>query len=190
MSVVIGATCKLYKTCKICRKTKYFNDFKPMGGRKRNPGARRSYCRNCTDRKHERILSSTVEYSFMLDTLDPSKDIVLRGRSAENHKYEKVITYEIAKLMVEEGAVGIVHSTLLHHFYSRKSFRRFIFNRDNYQCHYCGQYGNTVDHKLPKSKGGLNTPNNCVCACYICNKKGNTLYEDYLKEIQVNHVKG
>jgi predicted phage replisome organizer len=36
-------------------------------------------------------------------------------------------------------------------------------------CEYCGQAGSTVDHIIPKAKGGLDVPENTVCSCLTCN---------------------
>lgn len=56
--------------------------------------------------------------------------------------------------------------------------RRNIFRRDQYACQYCGARpgsgGLTIDHLLPRSRGGKSTWTNCVLACLRCNtKKGN-----------------
>lgn len=50
-----------------------------------------------------------------------------------------------------------------------------IIKRDNNQCQYCGSKSNlTVDHIIPRSKGGQNTWENMVACCESCNtKKGN-----------------
>lgn len=191
MNVAIGDTCKLYRICKICGETKYLKRFPAKIGKRSGVGTRKSYCLECKDLKHERRLT-TVNYRFNVDELDASNSITLRGpRSDSNYRYERLITFDTAKKLIEEGAAGIVHSTLIHHFFNKEMFKKFILNRDNYQCHYCGQYGDTVDHKNPRSNGGLGTPDNCVCACYQCNfRKKSTLYEDYLKKIGDNHFKG
>jgi 5-methylcytosine-specific restriction endonuclease McrA len=53
--------------------------------------------------------------------------------------------------------------------------RRNLFKRDKYTCMYCGvQPGPeelTIDHVMPKSRGGGSTWENCVLACVECNKK-------------------
>lgn len=49
--------------------------------------------------------------------------------------------------------------------------RKGVLRRDNYTCAYCGKYGNTLDHVLPKWKGNAATWNNSVCACQPCNNK-------------------
>lgn len=49
-------------------------------------------------------------------------------------------------------------------------------------CHYCGDApSGTIDHKIPRSKGGPMTPENCVPACPPCNTyRKNMPYEEFL----------
>ena len=53
--------------------------------------------------------------------------------------------------------------------------RKAIFKRDKYTCQYCFKALKsgkaTVDHILPKCKGGESTFTNCVAACFVCNSK-------------------
>ena len=54
--------------------------------------------------------------------------------------------------------------------------RKNIFQRDNYTCQYCRKSSGTltVDHIIPKEKGGRDLWENLVTACLSCNlKKGN-----------------
>lgn len=181
MCISIGDTCRLFRKCKICGEYKYLREFPFSGGKNKNFSRRKSYCKACKSRKHERKLEPMIEYKNEISVLDASKKIKIRGRSSKKYKYESIISYDKAKKLVEEKAAGIVHSTLIHHFYNQKSFKAFILERDNYTCHYCKSYGDTIDHKIPKSKGGLSTPSNCVCACFICNQdKNDIMYEGYL----------
>ena len=56
--------------------------------------------------------------------------------------------------------------------------RRNIIKRDNYTCQYCGSNSAsmTIDHIIPRDKGGRDTWNNLVTACKKCNiYKGNYL---------------
>lgn len=50
-----------------------------------------------------------------------------------------------------------------------------IYRRDGEQCRYCGTSLEPdefqLDHVLPKSKGGGNSPDNLVTACPSCNRK-------------------
>lgn len=49
--------------------------------------------------------------------------------------------------------------------------RKLILIRDNYTCVYCGKRGDTIDHIMPKSRGGGNTWENLCAACTSCNGK-------------------
>jgi 5-methylcytosine-specific restriction endonuclease McrA len=44
-----------------------------------------------------------------------------------------------------------------------------IFRRDHHICAYCGGPADTVDHVLPRSRGGGDTWFNLVAACQTCN---------------------
>jgi 5-methylcytosine-specific restriction endonuclease McrA len=59
----------------------------------------------------------------------------------------------------------------------RKITRRAVFARDNWTCQYCGARSNlTVDHVVPRSKGGSSNWENIVASCAPCNRrKGNAL---------------
>jgi len=55
---------------------------------------------------------------------------------------------------------------------------RSLFERDNYQCLYCGKFADqcelTRDHLMPRSRGGADIWENVVAACRRCNQhKGN-----------------
>ena len=62
--------------------------------------------------------------------------------------------------------------------------RRAVLERDGWQCVFCGivmgekrngrflnKYDFTIDHIIPKSRGGANTWGNTACACGPCNNR-------------------
>jgi len=52
--------------------------------------------------------------------------------------------------------------------------RRGVLRRDGSRCAYCGGAATTVDHVLPRSRGGTDTWLNLVACCLRCNGiKGN-----------------
>ncbi len=57
--------------------------------------------------------------------------------------------------------------------------RNNIFKRDNFRCQYCGASDDlTLDHVLPRSKGGGTNWKNLITACKNCNaKKGDNTPE-------------
>jgi 5-methylcytosine-specific restriction endonuclease McrA len=62
----------------------------------------------------------------------------------------------------------------------RRPTRQAILKRDAHQCQYCGATKDlTMDHLIPRSKGGQDSWENLVTACYTCNnKKGDKLLQD------------
>ena len=58
--------------------------------------------------------------------------------------------------------------------------RKNILRRDEHKCQYCGSTQNlTIDHVIPKSKGGEDSWENLVTACIKCNnRKGNRTPEE------------
>jgi 5-methylcytosine-specific restriction endonuclease McrA len=49
--------------------------------------------------------------------------------------------------------------------------RAALMRRDNYRCVYCGRHGETIDHVIPRSRGGQHTWENTVAACQMCNHR-------------------
>jgi 5-methylcytosine-specific restriction endonuclease McrA len=50
--------------------------------------------------------------------------------------------------------------------------RREVLRRDHYACQYCGSAKKlTLDHVIPRSKGGKHTWDNVVIACEACNSR-------------------
>src|SRR2546423_13080691 len=63
----------------------------------------------------------------------------------------------------------------------RKISRRALFARDGWRCVYCGTSGGrlTLDHVIPRSRGGESVWENVVTSCAPCNlRKGNRLPEE------------
>lgn len=59
--------------------------------------------------------------------------------------------------------------------------RKNILKRDGFRCQYCGHKATdlTIDHIIPKSRGGTDNWENLVAACHKCNnRKGNRTPEE------------
>lgn len=57
---------------------------------------------------------------------------------------------------------------------SRMKFsRKNVMIRDSHECQYCGdklgKTGGTIDHVIPRAKGGQTSYTNCVACCRQCN---------------------
>ena len=50
-----------------------------------------------------------------------------------------------------------------------RQWRKSLHNCTNKKCIYCGLQSESIDHILPRSRGGLTITENCVPACLSCN---------------------
>ena len=70
---------------------------------------------------------------------------------------------------------------------ARKKFRQSIFEAWGWKCAYCDkqmcEVTATIDHIIPKHKGGHSTRNNLACCCNSCNRsKASSLPFDWIKQ--------
>ena len=57
--------------------------------------------------------------------------------------------------------------------------RAGVLRRDARRCAYCARRADTIDHVVPRSRGGAHTWENCVAACRTCNsRKADRLLEE------------
>jgi 5-methylcytosine-specific restriction endonuclease McrA len=77
----------------------------------------------------------------------------------------------------EKLSIGIPSVVRLNYYvkvpyYGRSNLsRRAVFARDSWKCQYCGGPAETVDHLVPRSRGGAHSWENVVAACKSCNSK-------------------
>lgn len=70
---------------------------------------------------------------------------------------------------------------------ARHKFRQYIFEAWDWKCAYCGEQLTsqtaTIDHIIPKFKGGQHIRVNMCCCCSPCNKsKATSKLEDWYTE--------
>lgn len=49
--------------------------------------------------------------------------------------------------------------------------RRAVLVRDGHRCQYCGDRAESIDHVVPRSRGGHHAWENVVAACRLCNAR-------------------
>jgi 5-methylcytosine-specific restriction endonuclease McrA len=65
--------------------------------------------------------------------------------------------------------------------------RRGVLRRDAHRCGYCGKSANTIDHVIPKSRGGQDSWENLVACCLRCNNaKSDKTPQEMGWELRVN----
>src|SRR4051794_28252669 len=82
--------------------------------------------------------------------------------------------------------IRLVHYVRVPRIVQRKISRRALFARDDWRCVYCGTTAGrlTLDHVVPRSRGGDSTWENVVTSCAPCNlRKGNRLLHEVHMEL-------
>lgn len=88
--------------------------------------------------------------------------------------------YDDLRLVTDKNSFRVPSVVRLSHYLSLKKATKTttgkkakIFMRDQYKCFYCNYAGTpetlTVDHIIPKSKGGTSSPDNLITSCKRCN---------------------
>jgi lipoate---protein ligase len=68
--------------------------------------------------------------------------------------------------------------------------RRSVFARDDHRCQYCGGPAESIDHVVPRSRGGDHAWENVVAACRPCNvrKRDRMLHETSMRLLRMPSV--
>ena len=131
------------------------------------------------------VVVLNADYTF-LSFIDWKKALTLLSKERiEVVKYSETVVNTVSKTFQIPLIVKLTY--FVDMIYKRKvSFSHSnVFVRDNYTCGYCGNVYSknskelTIDHIIPKSKGGKNDWMNCITACKSCNAlKGNKMLND------------
>ena len=75
-----------------------------------------------------------------------------------------------ARLIVPSPSVVRLRYVVKVPFQRRTTLsRRAVFARDDHRCQYCGGAADSIDHVVPRSRGGQHTWENVAAACRPCN---------------------
>jgi 5-methylcytosine-specific restriction endonuclease McrA len=146
---------------------------------------RRAFCLLCKDQAEVVSIENGGYMSYTFESwreVSQWKAAIAERERPEHEDWVRSVNFEI------QGPRVI---RLLHYDLFPKSVvkfnRRNIFLRDENRCQYCGQKFPThqlsLDHVVPRSRGGLANWENIVCACLRCNvrKGGRTPHEAGMK---------
>lgn len=186
-------------TCRLCRQTKTFSSPRQMSAEQQSAAAFTSAAKTTWNRKSRRMAHTRritthhdeASLHITVDQLRPTwRGVVrMRGMSDTGRRWYQEVDLEQAKALVREGAADIINHYTIRMIYSSKQLKRHILTRDHHQCYYCGGFGDTIDHLIPRAKGGYTTPVNCVCACLRCNQlKANQTVEQFTNKLKNNEL--
>ena len=166
---------------------------------KRNLDSRRAVRHNRRNRntryRPARFLNRTKPKGWLAPSVKSRADNVINFI----RKYKKLIN--IDKVMIEDISFDTAQmssdSSLIGTAYQQgplynTNLKKFIFSKTNGRCSYCGAKATEIDHIVPKSKGGSNSPSNLTPACRSCNQmKSNKTLKEFGKLVgkDFSHLK-
>jgi CRISPR/Cas system Type II protein with McrA/HNH and RuvC-like nuclease domain len=116
--------------------------------------------------------------------------LVDKGKAEILKEYDNPIITTVGRL-VKPLIIRLLKFINYHNKKDLKISRQRIYQRDGFQCVYCGTHKNlTIDHVMPKSRGGANSWENMVTCCFTCNsKKGSKTPEEANMSMRVRPYK-
>lgn len=120
-----------------------------------------------------------VHWTEAVNLILAGKATPLEGSKVIKTVHSAKLTIDINRILYVNYYEPVVTSRVIVRGLDTIAAKRNVLIRDNYTCAYCGEYGDTVDHIIPKSNSGAFTYGNLVTACQNCNhKKGNLPLEE------------
>ena len=102
----------------------------------------------------------TVERAFLL---------IYRDKAEQVQAFESYQLRTVSKAFAMPAVVRLLRYVNIP-YKSVELTRNNIFKRDGFECQYCGSPRDlTLDHVIPRSKGGPSSWKNLVTACKACN---------------------
>ena len=105
--------------------------------------------------------------------------LVYKGKAEVIERLDKPLRSSTGSF-IWPHVIRLVHYVRVPRAIQRKISRRALFARDGWRCAYCGTTNGrlTLDHIVPRSKGGESIWENVVTACAPCNlRKGDRSLE-------------
>lgn len=126
------------------------------------------------------VLSCAYEHLYLADWKDAISDVFI-GRAEIIEEYEGRTIGTVGGSIPFPKVVRFKRGVPVAKFKYNKTFkfnREILFARDEGKCQYCDREltrpQSTIDHVLPRSRGGDTSWENCVICCPSCNaRKGN-----------------
>lgn len=123
-----------------------------------------------TSSGHEAITLLNASYEPLSHnvTLKRAAKLLVKGKAIvlEAAKGKFLRDWPWPKVLILVKYVRIAHEVL--HRQPGVS-RKGVLKRDRHECAYCGRHATTIDHVVPKSRGGEMCWTNLVAACVRCN---------------------
>jgi 5-methylcytosine-specific restriction endonuclease McrA len=123
---------------------------------------------------HALVLNATYEPLSVVPARRAAV-LVLRGKAVMQEPSGRVLHGATVQLPVP-AVVRLTTYVRVPYRPSITPTRAAVFARDGHRCQYCEAPADSIDHVIPRSRGGGHTWDNVVAACRRCNlRKGDRL---------------
>lgn len=131
------------------------------------------------------LVLDTAYMPRRVETTERAFVIKYKGNAEVVSEYDDYFKFVDKSLKIKKPSIIKVFTFININYNKVPLSRNNIFKRDGFECVYCGSKKDlTLDHVLPKSKGGNDSWDNLVSCCKKCNnEKDDLLLEEWGKEI-------
>ncbi len=118
----------------------------------------------------EKVLVLNADFTpINVTTVYKGFTLVSKGKAEILKASDKPLLSGMVKFV--RPLIIILFNFVKYRIHKLKINRQRLYRRDNHECGYCGSKRNlTIDHIIPKSRGGQNTWMNLVTCCSSCNR--------------------
>lgn len=119
-----------------------------------------------------------------MEKIEPYSTVLVLNSSYEplhftNWKRAVILLFKEKAKIISKRVIRLVNYVKISFQKTRveNPSRAMIYKRDDHQCQYCGSHKNlTIDHVIPRSRGGKDKWENLVACCASCNIKKGSKY--------------
>jgi 5-methylcytosine-specific restriction endonuclease McrA len=135
--------------------------------------------------QHVLVLNASYE-PLNVTTVRRAHVLVFKGKAEVIEELDRPLTSATTSFPWPH-VIRLVQYVRVPRTVQRKISRRALFARDGWRCVYCGTTSGrlTLDHVVPRSRGGESIWENVVTACAPCNlRKGDRLLHEVRMELR------
>ena len=126
------------------------------------------------------VLSASYQPLYTVG-VEKAITMLYQGRAVSVRDTDAIVRSPSIEMRIPHAIRLLVRVVARYTIESLKPSRQALFRRDKHICQYCSRKGGelTVDHVMPRSRGGEDSWENLVAACLSCNnRKGDRTPEE------------
>jgi 5-methylcytosine-specific restriction endonuclease McrA len=134
------------------------------------------------------VLNATFEPLCVIS--DRRAVVLVLGETAEMLHASDAVMHSPRIVIAVPSVVRLRRYVRVPYRWNTPLNRRSVFARDEHRCQYCGGPAESIDHVVPRSRGGDHIWENVVAACRPCNvrKRDRMLHETSMRLLRMPSV--